>query len=73
MSLLTEEERWRLEHRKLHEKHRGHEAMHAEMVIILLVTLVVAQVLLMHWKNKHFKSYQVRFLYLYSNCEFKTH
>ena len=49
-----------MEHHKLHEKHRGHEAMHAEMVLILIVTLVVAQVLLVQWKQRHFRSYQVR-------------
>jgi RING finger protein 121 len=42
----------------MHEKHRGHEAMHAEMVLILIVTLVVAQILLVQWKQRHFRSYQ---------------
>ncbi|XP_064636124.1 E3 ubiquitin ligase Rnf121-like isoform X2 [Lineus longissimus] len=59
MSKLTEQERWRIEHQKLHEKHRGHEAMHAEMVLILITTLVVAQVLLVQWKQRHFRSYQI--------------
>ncbi|CAI9724777.1 finger 121-like isoform X1 [Octopus vulgaris] len=58
LSKLSEEERWRIEHQRLHEKHRGHEAMHAEMVLILLVTLGIAQIILMQWKKRHFKSYQ---------------
>ncbi|CAE1330945.1 RNF121_175 [Acanthosepion pharaonis] len=58
LSKLSDEERWRIEHQRLHEKHRGHEAMHAEMVLILLATLAVAQVVLMQWKKRHFKSYQ---------------
>lgn len=58
LSKLSDEERWRIEHQRLHEKHRGHETMHAEMVLILLATLAVAQVLLMQWKKRHFKSYQ---------------
>lgn len=51
----------RLEHQRLHEKHKGHDAMHAEMVIILLVTLIVAQVALVEWKKRHYRSYSVRF------------
>ncbi|XP_025087236.1 RING finger protein 121-like isoform X2 [Pomacea canaliculata] len=58
LSALPERERWRLEHQRLHEQHRGHEAMHAEMVLILLVTLLVAQIVLVQWKARHFKSYQ---------------
>lgn len=49
----------RIEHARLHEKHKGHEAMHAEMVLILIVTLVVAQILLVQWKQRYFRSYQV--------------
>lgn len=44
---------------KMHEKHKGHESMHAEMVIILLITLVVAQIVLVEWKKRHYKSYSV--------------
>jgi RING finger protein 121 len=32
--------------------------MHAEMVLILLVTLIVSQVLLVFWRTRHFKSFQ---------------
>lgn len=49
----------RIEHQKLHEQHKGHEAMHAEMVLILIVTLVVAQCVLIEWKRRHYKSYLV--------------
>jgi len=41
------------------EKHAGHENMHLEMVIILIVTLVVSQIALVQWKNRHPKSYNV--------------
>lgn len=50
----------RIEHEKLHAKHKGHEAMHMEMVLILFSTLVVAQVLLVKWKKHYYKSFQVR-------------
>ncbi|XP_015599995.1 RING finger protein 121 isoform X2 [Cephus cinctus] len=55
---LTPEERWRLEHIKMHEQHLGHESMHAEMLLILLATLIIAQIVLVKWKIKHYKSYQ---------------
>ncbi|KFV07781.1 RING finger protein 121, partial [Pterocles gutturalis] len=69
LSHLSPEERWRVEHARMHAKHRGHEAMHAEMVLILIATLVVAQLLLVQWKQRHPRSYNVsvshaaRFLY----------
>ncbi|KAK6626375.1 hypothetical protein RUM43_006686 [Polyplax serrata] len=56
---LTPEEKWRLEHIRIHEQHKGHESMHAEMVIVLLVTGAVAQVVLVQWKQRHFQSYQL--------------
>ncbi|VDK45346.1 unnamed protein product [Cylicostephanus goldi] len=56
---LSEQEEWAIEHAKLHEKHKGHEQMHLEMMLILIVTLVVAQVFLVQWKKRHFKSYQL--------------
>jgi hypothetical protein len=48
-----------LRHEAMHEKHKGHESMHAEMILVLLMTLVVSQILLVIWKTKHFKSFQV--------------
>ncbi|KAK2154480.1 hypothetical protein LSH36_268g03044 [Paralvinella palmiformis] len=63
MSKLTEEQKWRIEHQRMHERHRGHEAMHAEMVLILIVTLVVAQIVLVQWKQRHFRSYQIATLF----------
>lgn len=43
----------------MHEKHKGHEAMHSEIVLILFVTLIIAQIALVQWKKKHYKSYSV--------------
>ncbi|ELK32333.1 RING finger protein 121 [Myotis davidii] len=59
MSHLSPEEQWRVEHARMHAKHRGHEAMHAEMVLILIATLVVAQLLLVQWKQRHPRSYNM--------------
>ncbi|XP_049791887.1 RING finger protein 121 [Schistocerca nitens] len=55
---LSEDDMRRLEHLRMHQQHKGHEAMHAEMILILAVTLVVAQVALVEWKKRHFRSYQ---------------
>ncbi|KAL2080403.1 hypothetical protein ACEWY4_024196 [Coilia grayii] len=59
MSQLSPEEKWRLEHARMHAKHKGHEAMHAEMVLILIVTLIIAQLVLVQWKQRHPKSYNL--------------
>lgn len=53
----------RAEHQLMHEKHKGHEAMHSEMVLILFITLIVAQVILVEWKKRHYKSYSVFYIF----------
>ncbi|MEQ2169312.1 hypothetical protein GOODEAATRI_023945, partial [Goodea atripinnis] len=54
-----------MQHERLHIKHRGHEAMHAEMVLILIATLVVAQIVLVQWKQRHHRSYNMWVVPLY--------
>lgn len=49
----------RYDHQQMHEKHRGHESMHLEMMLVLVATLVIAQLLLVHWKKRHYRSYSV--------------
>lgn len=56
---MTPEERLRFEHQQMHEKHKGHENMHAEMMIILLITVIVAQVALYQWRKRHYRSYSL--------------
>ncbi|XP_055838191.1 E3 ubiquitin ligase RNF121 [Episyrphus balteatus] len=56
---MTPEERMRAEHQLMHEKHKGHESMHSEMVIILLVTLFITQIILVEWKKRHYRSYSL--------------
>ncbi|KAJ8798246.1 hypothetical protein J1605_001371 [Eschrichtius robustus] len=68
MSDLSPEEQWRVEHARMHAKHRGHEAMHAEMVLILIATLVVAQLLLVQWKQRHPRSYNTLLAYSHLMC-----
>jgi len=55
---LNDGEKLRLEHLRLHEKHKGHEEMHAEMVMIMMLTTIAAQMALVAWKKHHYKSYQ---------------
>lgn len=43
----------------MHEQHKGHDAMHAEMMIILIVTVIVAQFALVEWKKRHYRSFSV--------------
>jgi RING finger protein 121 len=43
----------------MHEQHRGHESMHAEMVLILFATLVVSQIALVKWRQMYPHSYHV--------------
>ncbi|KAH1169827.1 hypothetical protein KIL84_000812 [Mauremys mutica] len=56
---LSTEEHWKLQHQKMHAKHDGHESMHMEMVLILIATLVVAQIVLVQWKQRHCRSYNL--------------
>ncbi|KAA8592035.1 hypothetical protein FQN60_017409 [Etheostoma spectabile] len=65
---MTHRENWKVQHERLHVKHRGHEAMHAEMVMILIATLVVAQIVLMWVVPLYFtiKLYWWRFLSMWS-------
>uniref|UniRef100_A0A182W7A7 RING-type domain-containing protein n=1 Tax=Anopheles minimus TaxID=112268 RepID=A0A182W7A7_9DIPT len=56
---LTPEEKMRLEHIKAYEKHKGHESMHMEMIVILLIILIIAQVVLVEWKKRHYRSYSL--------------
>jgi len=46
-------------HAEYHAKHKGHEAMHLEMFLILIVTLLVAQIALVEWKKRHQRSYML--------------
>ena len=49
----------RLAHEAVHKAHKGHESMHAQMLLILMITVLVAQVVLVEWRKRHFRSYQV--------------
>lgn len=48
-----------LQQERTYEMHRGHEAMHVEMILIFLCALVVAQIVLVQWRQRHGRSYNV--------------
>eukprot|EP00041_Stephanoeca_diplocostata_P034370 m.1169533 g.1169533 ORF g.1169533 m.1169533 type:complete len:473 (-) comp24509_c1_seq11:3513-4931(-) len=48
----------RKKHEEWHKKHAGHEGMHAEMLLILMLTMILTQILLVLWKKHYFESYQ---------------
>ncbi|CAD5213167.1 unnamed protein product [Bursaphelenchus okinawaensis] len=54
-----DEEEWHKKHEQEHIKHRGHDVMHAEIFIIFILVMAVSQIILVVWKRKHFRSYQV--------------
>lgn len=54
---MTEEEKARYLHQQMHEKHKGHDHMHAEMLFILVIVIIGAQFILFEWKRRHYKSY----------------
>ena len=56
-SKFSPEEAHRLRHRMIEEKHHGHDLMHAEMILILFGSIMVAQVLLYVWRQRHPRSY----------------
>lgn len=55
MSHFTKEQQ---DHLAMHKKHFGHEGSHAAMLLILLAAIALAQVALIAWKRRHYKSYQ---------------
>lgn len=57
---------------QMHEKHKGHEKMHLEMMLVLLFTLVIAQVALVQWKKRYYKSYLVTINYISSTKSRKS-
>ena len=54
----------------MHEKHRGHESMHAEMILILFATLIFSQIALVKWKQVYPSSYHVSIVV--QNINFKA-
>mmetsp|Transcript_28936 Transcript_28936/g.75890 ORF Transcript_28936/g.75890 Transcript_28936/m.75890 type:complete len:381 (-) Transcript_28936:962-2104(-) len=45
-------------HLEWHKKHLGHEKMHAEMLLVLLLVMVLTQLLVVLWKKHYFDSFQ---------------
>ncbi|XP_026240487.2 RING finger protein 175 [Urocitellus parryii] len=56
---LSADDEWNLQQERMYKMHRGHESMHVEMILIFLCTLVVAQVVLVQWRQRHGRSYNL--------------
>ena len=44
--------------RRFHAEHRGHEATHNLMFLILILTVVLIQILILQWRKRHLSSFQ---------------
>jgi len=60
---LSRETLNKLKHQQLHEQHKGHEEMHAKMVLVMFGTLFAGQILLFMWRKKHPRSYNLGMFY----------
>ncbi|XP_041594667.1 RING finger protein 175 [Vulpes lagopus] len=56
---LSVDDEWNLQQEKMYRMHRGHESMHVEMILIFLCTLVIAQIVLVQWRQRHGQSYNL--------------
>ncbi|XP_039090280.1 RING finger protein 175 isoform X1 [Hyaena hyaena] len=56
---LSEDDEWNLQQERIYRMHRGHESMHVEMILIFLCALVVAQIVLVQWRQRHGRSYNL--------------
>ncbi|XP_027369291.1 RING finger protein 175 isoform X2 [Bos indicus x Bos taurus] len=56
---LSADDEWNLQQERMYKMHRGHESMHVEMVLIFLCALVVAQIVLVQWRQRHGRSYNL--------------
>nr|XP_008990828.2 RING finger protein 175 isoform X3 [Callithrix jacchus] len=56
---LSAEDAWDLQQERMYKMHRGHESMHVEMILIFLCVLVIAQIVLVQWRQRHSRSYNL--------------
>ncbi|XP_005556166.3 RING finger protein 175 isoform X2 [Macaca fascicularis] len=56
---LSAEDAWNLQQERMYNMHRGHESMHVEMILIFLCILVIAQIVLVQWRQRHGRSYNL--------------
>jgi len=61
---LSDSERHKMRHQIFHLKHKGHEAMHTEMVLVMISMLIIGQICLVQWKKRRPKSYNMMTLLL---------
>ncbi|KAM9086087.1 LOW QUALITY PROTEIN: RING finger protein 175 [Megaptera novaeangliae] len=56
---LSADDEWNLQQERMYRMHRDHESMHMEMILTFLCALVIAQIVLVQWRQKHGHSYHL--------------
>ncbi|KAM5230051.1 RING finger protein 175 isoform 2-T2 [Hipposideros larvatus] len=56
---LSVDDEWNLQQERMYKMHRGHESMHVEMILIFLCILIIAQIVLVQWRKRHGRSYNL--------------
>ncbi|CAK6445876.1 unnamed protein product [Pipistrellus nathusii] len=56
---LSADDKWNLQQEKMLKIHRGHDSMHMEMILIFFSTLIIAQIVLVQWRQRHGRSYNL--------------
>ncbi|XP_066217020.1 RING finger protein 175 [Saccopteryx leptura] len=56
---LSTDDEWNLQQERMYKLHRGHESMHVEMILIFFSTLIIAQIVLVQWRQRHGRSYNL--------------
>ncbi|XP_074194523.1 RING finger protein 175 isoform X4 [Rhinolophus sinicus] len=56
---LSVDDEWNLQQERMHKMHQGHESMHVEMILIFLCILIIAQIVLVQWRQRHGRSYNL--------------
>ncbi|XP_057582943.1 RING finger protein 175 [Hippopotamus amphibius kiboko] len=56
---LSVDDEWNLQQGRMYRMHWDHESMHVEMILIFLCALVIAQIVLVQWRQRHGRSYNL--------------
>nr|KAF6481868.1 ring finger protein 175 [Molossus molossus] len=66
---LSADDEWNLQQERMYKMHRGHESMHVEMILIFFSTLIIAQIVLVQWRQRHGRSYNIGLQMVPSNLQ----
>ncbi|KAF6307076.1 ring finger protein 175 [Rhinolophus ferrumequinum] len=66
---LSMDDEWNLQQERMYKMHQGHESMHVEMILIFVCILIIAQIVLVQWRQRHGRSYNVGLQMVSSNLQ----